>query len=83
MAKLEQLIEECNELELIITELEEELSELQCALELDGMDEDFNDEAEYEEDIKELIVEIECYEDELQLIKDKIKVIRGKGVDNG
>ena len=83
MTKLGKLQKECNELELIITELEEELSELQCALELDGMDEDFNDKAEYEEDIKELIVEIECYKDELQLIKDKIKVIRGKGVDNG
>ena len=75
MTELEKLQKERNELELIIAGLEEELSELQCALELDGVDEDFNDEAEYEEDIKELIVEIECYEDELQLIMDKIEMM--------
>jgi hypothetical protein len=48
MTELEKLKEERKGLELTIESLEEELSELQCALELDGMDEDFNDETEYE-----------------------------------
>jgi prefoldin subunit 5 len=84
MTKLESLQRECDELDLIIEELEEELGGELSADDNDlEYDVDVDIEDELNSHIRELVSTIECYKDELQLLKDKIGVIRGKGVDNG
>jgi hypothetical protein len=67
---------ECNELELIIAELEIKLAEREYQLEVDRDHEDldyYENVVMVDEDMGELIANIEWYNDKLQLLMDKIE----------